>query len=442
MKKKKKSKYDGGYSLGQKLRMGLVLCVLLTAAALVSFQFLTAERVRETEEFTTGIDVAKYQGTIDWAKAADYGVDFAMVRVGYRGMGDGVITADSNARYNMQEAQKYGIKLGVYFFSTAVSEEEAREEADWVADYISQYAITYPVAYDCEGYADPDSRQYGMNLVDRTDAALAFLQAIEKRGYEGMFYASKNELENSWETARIQRDYKIWVAQYSGGVDPALDRSSYEGGHQMWQYTAEGSIPGISQNVDLNIAYFGYDGIRQPKNKEVPEEAFPDVEALMDFTEISEQVTAKEETNLRSHPSQGEESVVLYTLKNGEVATRTAVSDSGWSRVEFNGGIYYAVSNFLTTDLSYTPTPTEPQIQDDTEFDTEFAEVNDRVTAKELVNLRNIPSVTREDSVVVAQLTHGEVVTRTGINEDVGWSRVIFEGKTLYCVTQYLEIVE
>lgn len=434
MKNKKKAKYQQEEPLWRRI-LPLLLCVIVGITVFaVSGRFIFG-RVKETEEYTTGIDVAKYQGTIDWQQVADYGVDFAMIRVGYRDGTDGIITADSNARYNMQEAMKYGVKLGAYFFSTAVSEEEAQEEARWVAEYIAPYGITYPVAYDCENFTDPDSRQYGLNAVERTDIALAFLKEIEKKGYEGMFYGSRNDLETQWETPRIQREYKIWVARYPDRVDPALDRSGYEEKHHMWQYASDGKIPGITQSVDLNVAYFGYDGVRSPRSKKAPEEALPDVEALMEFTPVEEEVTAKEETNLRSHPNQEEESQVLYTLKNGEVATRIAVSSSGWSKVVFNGETYYAVSSYLTTDLSYT-TPTDPI------FDTVFSPCNDKVTAKQLVNLRNIPSLTRIDSEVYAQLEHGDVVTRTGINEDVGWSRVEYKGQTLYCVTQYLEIVE
>ena len=97
-----------------------------------------------------------------------------MVRVGYRMNESREIIADSNARYNMQEAQKNGIKLGAYFFSTAVNEEEAKEEADWTADYIAQYQITYPVAFDCEGFDRESSAQYGLSASERTDIAIAF----------------------------------------------------------------------------------------------------------------------------------------------------------------------------------------------------------------------------------------------------------------------------
>ena len=149
---------------------------------------------KETERITLGIDVARYQGTIDWQEVSQSGVEFAIVRIGYRGMADGEIKEDPNGRYNLQEAAKAGIPLGVYFFSTAVSQEEAEEEAKWVEEVISGYPITYPVVYDCENFNDPDSRQYFLNRNERTDIALAFLKTIEKLGYEGMFYASKNDM--------------------------------------------------------------------------------------------------------------------------------------------------------------------------------------------------------------------------------------------------------
>jgi len=248
----------------------LAMAAVLLIAALSGCK---AKRVKETEETTFGIDVARYQGTIDWQQVAQSGVDFAMVRVGYRGMEDGVIKPDPNARYNMQEAQRCGIKLGVYFFSTAITQEEAIEEADWVADYISQYAITYPVAYNCEGFGEMSSRQYTLTKAERTNFALAFLETIEDHGYEAMFYASKNEMEEDakWEVSRIFEDYKVWVAQYPKDPYPQTRSSDYSGTHQMWQYTREGTVAGIDAPVDMDIAYFGYEGVNKPMSKEPPD---------------------------------------------------------------------------------------------------------------------------------------------------------------------------
>lgn len=405
-------------------------------------KLLSSEAAAETDEITFGIDVARYQGTIDWAQVAASGVDFAMVRVGYRMDESREIVADSNARYNMQEAQKNGIKLGAYFFSTAVSEEEAKAEADWTADYISQYQITYPVAFDCEGFEREGSAQHDLSVAQRTDIAIAFLNRIYERGYTPMFYSSMNEMtgDAKWETSRIEKNYRIWVSQYPSTPYPQTEKSSYGGVHAMWQYTNRGTVAGISQPVDVNIAYFGYEGTAGAQSEEAPEEASADVEALMPFTQVEEEVTAKDSTNLRNIPSQGDDSTVVYTLKNGETVKRTGVSDSGWSRLSYNGQTVYAVSSYLTTDLGYQAPKTETQegAGSGDGLRTKFAERNESVTAKIEVNLRALPSVTNPDAVVVAVLHSGEYATRTGINEDYGWSRVEYNGQTLYCISSYL----
>jgi len=192
----------------------------------------------------------------------------------------------------------------------------------------------------------------------------------------------------------------------------------------------------------MNVAYFGYADINEPISKIPPEVAKPDVEALMNFQPVEETVTAKEETNLRDIPSQDTDSTVMYLLKNGEEATRIAVSDSGWSKLVFNGNVYYAVSSYLTTNLNYTAAPEYEEKTEDDGIKTRFVAVNEQVTAKDEVNLRTLPSVEHPDCKIVTLLKNGTVVTRTGINEEVGWSRVEFEGQTLYCVSSMLKVVK
>lgn len=405
-------------------------------------KLLSSGSVAQTDQVTIGIDVARYQGTIDWAQVAASGIDFAMVRIGYRADSSREICADSNARYNMQEAQKNGIKVGAYFFSTAATTQEAVEEAGWVADQIAQYQITYPVAYDCEGFDRPDSAQYNLTNAQRTDIAIAFLQEIYNRGYTPMFYASMGELTGNakWDTDRIEQTYRIWVSQYPADPYPQTPESSYTGTHAMWQYTNRGTVAGIGKPVDVNVAYFGYEGTAQAQSAETPEEATADAEALMNFTQVSENVTAKDSTNLRNIPSQGADSTVVYTLKNGETIARTGISDSGWSRLELNGQTVYAVSSYLTTDLDYQPPAASSQegAGSGDGLKTKFSDRNEQVTAKIEVNLRALPSVTNPDATVVAVLHNGEYVTRTGINEEYGWSRVDYNGQTLYCISSYL----
>lgn len=391
----------------------------------------------ETDEITTGIDVSEFQGNIDWKAVADSGIDFAMIRVGYRGMKNGEIKEDACAKYNLQEASKNGLKIGAYFFSTAVTEEEAKEEAEWTKNLLSGYPVTYPVAYNCEGFQNPSSRQFELSVEERTKLADAFLKSIEEGSYTGMFYAAKNELDdnNLWNAYDLSLNYRIWVAQYSDQTWPEKTKSDYTGDHVMWQYTNQGKLDGIKGAVDFNVAYFGYSQSQQAVDENGAEQVEANVEVGVNFTEVEEQVTAKDEVNLRSTMEQGSDDNIVGSMKNGETAVRTGVGNNGWSRIIYNGQTVYCVSNYLTTDLSYvTPQETE------SEFKTKFTDVSENVTAKEVTNLRNRPSV-ESPSEVIAELKNGEVIVRTGVSNE-GWSRVEYNGQTLYCISSYLEVVQ
>lgn len=391
----------------------------------------------ETDEITTGIDVSEFQGNIDWKAVADSGIDFAMIRVGYRGMKNGEIKEDACAKYNLQEASKNGLKIGAYFFSTAVTEEEAKEEAEWTKNLLSGYPVTYPVAYNCEGFQNPSSRQFELSVEERTKLADAFLKSIEEGSYTGMFYAAKNELDdnNLWNADDLSLNYRIWVAQYSDQTWPEKTKSDYTGDHVMWQYTNQGKLDGIKGAVDFNVAYFGYSQSQQAVDENGAEQVEANVEVGVNFTEVEEQVTAKDEVNLRSTMEQGSDDNIVGSMKNGETAVRTGVGNNGWSRIIYNGQTVYCVSNYLTTDLSYvTPQETE------SEFKTKFTDVSENVTAKEVTNLRNRPSV-ESPSEVIAELKNGEVIVRTGVSNE-GWSRVEYNGQTLYCISNYLEVVQ
>lgn len=144
----------------------------------------------ETDGTSVGIDVSKYQKNIDWKKVKESGVEFAIIRCGYRGYGSGEILMDPYFEQNISGALKNGIKVGIYFFSAAINESEAREEARWVVNVISKYRITYPVAYDFESFGL--GRLQGLTAKDITNNANAFLSYIRSSGYTPMMYASKN----------------------------------------------------------------------------------------------------------------------------------------------------------------------------------------------------------------------------------------------------------
>ncbi len=237
-------------------------------AAREGFDIQTFSEQEQKEIKAYGIDVSEFNGTIDWNKVKNAGVDFAIIRIGYRGYGTGRIVIDSQALNNLAGAQKAGVKIGAYFFSTAINEEEAVEEAEYVMDILDDYNVTYPIVYDCEGFDNPDYRTYGLSKTARTDNAIAFLNRVEQGGYDAMMYASKSgyENENNWETSRLESLFDMWVAHYpyytDWGVEyPSYDAvkgtiTSYAGEFRMWQFTSQGKIDGISTNVDLDLEYY------------------------------------------------------------------------------------------------------------------------------------------------------------------------------------------
>lgn len=435
----------------------------------------------ETDEVTLGIDVSKYQGSIDWEQVAQSGVEFAMIRVGYRTKVTGIIYEDPGARYNLQEATKNGLLVGAYFFSSAVTEEEAREEAAWVADFISRYQITYPVAYNCEDFQSPDSRQYGLGSGERTTIACAFLDTISAAGYTPMFYASRNEMEGNaqWNMDTLGSRYRVWVSQYPEQPYPETPASTYSGSHAMWQYTSQGKVAGIRGSVDVNLAYFGYSQAAEAKDQTPAEEVAANPELGINFTEVNDTVTAKELTNLRTLPSTLD-SEVVYQLRSGETVQRTGIGSNGWDRVIYNGQKLYAVHNFLTTDLSGSASGSgeggnaadsasqsgtaetgnagdsasqSEAAEDDSSGETAvsgsaqaddgtsesagvvFRDVSEAVTARDRVNLRDQPSTVTGN--VVGTLNYGEAVVRTGIS-DSGWSRLEVNGQVVYASSRLL----
>lgn len=389
----------------------------------------------ENADMTMGIDVSKYQGTIDWSRVKASGVDFAMIRVGYRAKSTGEIFEDPTARYNMQEAQAAGIKIGAYFFSSAVTPEEAKAEAAFTKNIIARYRITYPVAYNCEDFLSSDSRQYGLDAAARTALACAFLDEVAAGGYTPMFYASKGELDQNaqWDTDTLAAKYKIWVAQYPEQPYPATGTSTYAGTHAMWQYTSQGIVDGISRKTDVNLAYFGYDKEAEAKDDTPAEtvEANPEVGII--FTEVDETVTAKQETNLRTEPSTLSDATIVVRLMHGDTAQRTGIGHNGWSRVIYNGQTLYAVTSYLTTDMEDTGQQAPPQ-------GPIYTPVNEQVTAKMETNLRTEPS-TASDDTIVGMLHNGETLTRTAVGDN-GWSQLDYNGQTVYAVSSYLMLAQ
>ncbi len=196
-----------------------------------------------------GIDVSVWQEEIDWPQVKDAGVEFAMIRAGWRGSEQGVLAEDEYAQANYVGATAAGIKVGAYFFSQAISVEEAVEEANYLLDIIKDWNVEMPVVYDWE-FISADSRTGKVDARTLTDCAKAFCDTVAKAGYTPMIYFNKNQsLEMLY--LRELTDYRFWLAQY----DTVLN---YPYKVDMWQYSETGSVPGITGNVDIDL-YFPWE---------------------------------------------------------------------------------------------------------------------------------------------------------------------------------------
>lgn len=195
-----------------------------------------------------GIDVSKWNGTINWTAVKNSGVNYVIIRCGYRGSSTGALIQDPKFKANIQGAAAAGIKVGVYFFTQAVNEVEAVEEASMTLDLIKGYKLSYPVFIDVESSG---GRADGLDKNTRTAVVNAFCKTIQNAGYNAGIYANKTWFESKMNTASLS-GYKIWLAQYK--EKPTYQATRYD----MWQYTSKGKISGISGNVDMNISYLGY----------------------------------------------------------------------------------------------------------------------------------------------------------------------------------------
>ena len=190
-----------------------------------------------------GIDVSKFQGTIDWNAVKADGITFAIIRCGYRGYGTGALVEDATYRRNIQGAINAGLKVGVYFYSQAINEAEAVEEASMVLSLVSGYLLPLGVYYDTEYVAG--GRANAISAAQRTACAVAFCETIRNAGYKAGVYSYASWFYNNLNFANISK-YNIWIAQYR-------DTLSFNYKYNIWQYTGSGRVNGISTAVDMNI---------------------------------------------------------------------------------------------------------------------------------------------------------------------------------------------
>ncbi len=196
-----------------------------------------------------GIDVSRYQGDINWKKVKADGVDYTFIRVGLRGYGTGEIVLDEKFEKNVKNAFSAGVKVGVYFFSQAITEQEAIEEAEFVLEQLAPYKdmITYPVAIDVEKVASASGRMNQLTKEERTNVTVAFLERIAEEGYTPMVYANLEMFGLMLDLEALE-SYEKWFAYYDSSLYYPYD-------FKIWQYTDKGSVNGIKGDVDMNISF-------------------------------------------------------------------------------------------------------------------------------------------------------------------------------------------
>lgn len=199
-----------------------------------------------------GVDISKQTGSVNFAGLKAAGVDYAMIRVGARGYSTGQISVDENFKANIEGAIAEGLDVGVYFYSQAISQDEAVQEANIVIQNLEPYRgkVKYPVAFDMEFVVNDEARIDGLSREDRTTIAAAFLETVRAAGYVPMIYGDKEWLIKEIDTAKLQ-DYDVWLAQEA-------DIPDYPYEYAMWQYTTTGTVNGITGDADLNICFIGY----------------------------------------------------------------------------------------------------------------------------------------------------------------------------------------
>ncbi len=210
-----------------------------------SFLYYNENGVRASE---TGIDISSYSGEVDWTRVKNAGVDFVMVRLGGRGYGEsGALYADDKAAEYIKGAQAAGIKAGGYFFSQAITAEEAREEALYCKEILGTLTPDCPIAFDWEIIEDEAARTDSVDGETATACARAFCDTVKELGYEPLIYAHSRELYFTYDLSALS-DCPVWLCEYN-------EIPTYYYDFAMWQYSKDGSVDGIEGTVDLNMRF-------------------------------------------------------------------------------------------------------------------------------------------------------------------------------------------
>lgn len=344
----------------------------------VEFSEISTQAVSPAKKYADciiqkGIDVSYHNGTINWKKVKKDGVDFAIIRVGYRGYENGKLAMDVKALENMKNANAAGVPIGVYIFSQAISSKEAIQEADYIISKIKNYKIDLPVVLDFEYVAVGVGRLYKAKLSksEATSVCTSFCKRVKDLGYTPMVYASKSMYEDETYAADISQQYPIWMAHYTKGT------TDYAGEYEYWQYSSSGTVDGIDDSrVDLNFRYLNSLRItgKTADSISMKWDAYEDAESYVirrknssGAYEIYKEVTDTEftDTSLRSGKSYSYKiyangkcigfNTGITTLNSTELRGKGSAFDKvklGWSKV--SGASAYYIQRYNPTKKTYS----------------------------------------------------------------------------------------
>ena len=206
--------------------------------------------ISDTVTAKLGVDISSHQEWVDWEALAASPVDFVILRAGYRGYGDGSVNIDPYFAENLAAARNAGLGVGVYFFSQALTPDEAEEEARTVLSQLADYQIDYPIYYDWEPISDENARTATISATEITSCAQRFCQTIEQAGYRAGVYFNLDIALSYYHLTDLM-DYEFWLAEYQ-------DTPSYPFAFGMWQYSDQGTVPGVTGGVDMNLCFKSY----------------------------------------------------------------------------------------------------------------------------------------------------------------------------------------
>ena len=327
----------------------------------------TEAPVQEYACIAKGIDVSKWnsqgkKNPIDWVKVKESGVKFVIIRAGYRGQTTAKIYADPYFEEHIEGALAAGLQVGVYFYSQAITEEEALEEASFLLSVIEGYKLTYPVCFDWEPVSGSRARDAKLSKKEASAVARKFLSTIEGYGYEAMLYSYHSAIKDYFNTELVN-DYKVWMARYLNmykengreyEVGDTLPEANYP--YQMWQYTDTGTVPGIEGWVDMNVSFFSYTGSGVPNSAIVIN--LPATTYTINKGEKVDYKTGVKAYNTAGMDASSSVTITITDAKGNTVTESNAFNTPGKYTITYTIKDFTGISKSATATLTVRDNPT------------------------------------------------------------------------------------